>query len=147
MRDIEYFLLAIMSSLLALTALPLGGGKLMLTPPISLQEILGVICLFGVFSIGSLLLVMSIRRTRKARKGGGSESEPLDSQHALVHKDRQVSINIGINSGDFTDDRMSTKRMNDSHRLVKNIRTSLLELSLYCTHHIGETFWPYVISD
>src|SRR4030042_653216 len=46
----------------------------------------------------------------------GEVSETADKQ-----KDRQISINFNINSSDFTDDRMSTNRMNDFHKLVESI--------------------------
>ena len=83
----------------------------MITWPMTFQQILGTVCLLGAFCIGLHLLF----KGREKRHGNNKFS---DSQ---ATKDRQVSINIGINSSDFTDDKMSTKRMNDFHKLVESI--------------------------
>jgi hypothetical protein len=110
MQDNDNYYLGIMAILLALTSFLLGGGKLMLTWPPTFQEALGVICLLGAFCIGIYLLVKGFKKSKT--------SKLLQNR---TRGNKQVSINIGINSGDFTDDRMSKKRMDDFHKMVKDI--------------------------
>lgn len=123
MQDNKYDPRPTMAILLALASLLLGGGSMVeIIPSVMVRESLALICLFGALAIGLWMLYDSITDSiKKRRKAKLGYSKPLDSQNGSSHKNRQVSINIGINSGDFIDDKMSTKRMNDFHKMVKSI--------------------------
>lgn len=93
MQDNDNYLLGIMAILLALTSFLLGGGQLILTPPITCQQVLGAICLLGAFCIGAYLLVRGVLRTRGRRNG----------------KEIEDGFNITVDSRDFIS--MDNKRI------------------------------------
>ena len=81
---------------------------------------------FEMGLVGIILFVISVAIAVYLIRDYGKESgekkvgKPTDNQ-TVGQRDRQISINIGINSSDFTDDKMSTNRMNDFHKFVESI--------------------------
>lgn len=90
----------------------LGGEMVDLFPPL-LSKVLAAICFLFALGIAFWLLIKNIYKGIKDKRGHIGVAE--------TQKNKQISINIGINSSDFADDKMSTKRMNDFHKLVESI--------------------------
>ncbi|MCJ7655008.1 MAG: hypothetical protein MUO97_06885 [Dehalococcoidia bacterium] len=114
-------LLPTMAVFIALAAVSWGWGgiKMVGISPLVFQ-IVATVCMLFAFVIALFIFVENIRNIFGRRKGKTGYNKSPDSQN-IDHKDKQFSISIGINSGDFTDDKMSTKRMNDFHKLVESI--------------------------
>lgn len=72
---------------------------------------LQIFCMLAIPTIVTVVMVLGIKNWREDKQKTKVGDKSLG----------QVSINISINSGDFTNDKMSTKRMNGFHEMVKDI--------------------------